>query len=62
MRVFCLVLFVLLAGCGQKGPLYYAPQDHALQDSTATDGTQNASQNDTRDDEDDNTPDNATQE
>lgn len=24
MRVLCLLVMVLLAGCGQKGPLYYA--------------------------------------
>lgn len=56
MRVFCLVLFVLLAGCGQKGPLYYAPQDDA---PPAADEAQGATQND---DEDDDTPNNATQE
>lgn len=27
MRVLCLLAVLLLAGCGQKGPLYFAPDE-----------------------------------
>jgi predicted small lipoprotein YifL len=27
MRVVCLLMLALLAGCGQKGPLYFAPEE-----------------------------------
>lgn len=26
MRLLCLLVMLLLAGCGQKGPLYFAPE------------------------------------
>lgn len=29
MRVVCLLMLALLAGCGQKGPLYFAPKEPA---------------------------------
>lgn len=29
MRVLCLLVIALLAGCGQKGPLYFAPKEPA---------------------------------
>ena len=29
MRVLCLLAMMLLAGCGQKGPLYMAPREPA---------------------------------
>ncbi|MED5389946.1 MAG: lipoprotein [Pseudomonadota bacterium] len=27
MRLFSLLLFLMLTACGQKGPLYFAPQE-----------------------------------
>ena len=27
MRIIALLFVVLLAGCGQKGPLYFAPEE-----------------------------------
>jgi len=29
MRIITLLFVVLLAGCGQKGPLYFAPEEPA---------------------------------
>ncbi|GAA5131297.1 LPS translocon maturation chaperone LptM [Alloalcanivorax gelatiniphagus] len=29
MRVLCLLAMLMLAGCGQKGPLYMAPREPA---------------------------------
>ncbi|MBB09998.1 MULTISPECIES: LPS translocon maturation chaperone LptM [unclassified Alcanivorax] len=31
MRIIALLFVVLLAGCGQKGPLYFAPEEPAAE-------------------------------
>ena len=35
MRIITLLFVVLLAGCGQKGPLYFAPQEPAAEPAEA---------------------------
>ena len=37
MRLSALCLLALLAGCGQKGPLYFAPQEPAAEPAEAQD-------------------------
>ncbi|MBP23416.1 MAG: hypothetical protein CL547_13860 [Alcanivorax sp.] len=37
MRIIALLFVALLAGCGQKGPLYFAPQEPAAEPVEAQD-------------------------
>lgn len=53
MRTFSLLLFLLLAGCGQKGPLYFDQQRNASTPASNAEPAQtNADSDDTQDKDD----------
>ncbi|ASK35526.1 hypothetical protein CEK62_14645 [Alcanivorax sp. N3-2A] len=52
MRVVCLLTLALLAGCGQKGPLYFAPKEPAKAAPPTQQATPAADREDDNDDSD----------
>lgn len=58
MRVLCLLVMALLAGCGQKGPLYFADKQPAkaappAQNAPATQDASSKKKDDKQDDHSD---------